>query len=106
METTRGELLQARLDAIGISHLEFSKRADSDRGTISRAVSNDPTVTERTWRKLEAAAQTLEEVLGMAEGGNLVTSTIEYRGAKITLQASPAATAETVRRMMDSQGDD
>lgn len=96
----RGMNLAQRLTAVGISKSEFAERARVDRGTLDRALANDPKVSERTWTKIERGIAALEDELGMAESGNLVTTTIEVRGAKVTVKGRPADVAETVRQML------
>jgi predicted transcriptional regulator len=48
VNTHSGAAVQARLDAIGITKLEFAERAKIDRGTLNRVLADDPTVTART----------------------------------------------------------
>ena len=90
----------ARITALGIPKRDFAERAGVDRGTLDRALEDGPKVTERTWAKIELALTDLEEEIGMAASGSLITSTIEYQGATITLQGSPSDVAETVRRIL------
>lgn len=97
---TRGTALAQRMNAVGISKSEFAARAKVDRGTVDRALEDDPTMQDRTWAKLDRAAEALEDELGMAESGNLVTTTIEVNGAHVTVKGSPADVAETVKRML------
>lgn len=99
-EETRGSNLSARLMAVGISKSEFSARSNIDRGTLDRALDDDPKMTSRTWAKIERGLVALEDELGMAESGRLVTTTVEVNGAQVTIKGSPAEVAETVKRML------
>lgn len=97
---TRGERLQTRLDAIGITKSEFAERANIDRGTLNRAIEDDPKVTDRTYGRIEHALAALEDEIGMAENGALVTSTIEYQGARITMEGAPSQVAAAIREVL------
>lgn len=100
MNNTQGERAKTRLLTIGISKSEFAERIELDRGTLNRALADDPKVSERTWARIESALDRIEDELGMAETGRMVTSTVEYRGAKITMQGTPAEVAEAIRRVL------
>lgn len=97
---TRGTDLARRLTAVGISKSEFAERAKLDRGTIDRALSDDTKMQARTWAKVERAIEALEDELGMAESGVLVTTTVEVNGATVTVKGTPADVAETVKRIL------
>lgn len=97
---TRGTALAQRLNAVGISKSEFADRAKLDRGTIDRALADDPKMQTRTWAKVDRALDALEDELGMAEEGRLVTTTIEVNGTQVTVKGSPAEVAETVKRLL------
>lgn len=99
-DEARGDDLAQRLAAVGISKSEFAERASIDRGTLDRAISDDPKVSARTWAKIERGLVALEDELGMAESGNLVTTTVEVRGAKVTVKGRPSDVAETIRQML------
>lgn len=99
-DETRGSNLAQRLTDIGISKMEFAARASIDRSTLDRALADDEKVSERTWTKVERTLLALEDELGMAEAGTLVTTTIEIRGAKVTVKGRPSDVAETVRQML------
>lgn len=92
--------LAQRLAAVGISKSEFAERAGVDRGTLGKALSNDDRVTVMTWTKIKRALIGLEDELGMAESGNLVTTTVEVNGAKVTVKGRPSEVAATVRQML------
>lgn len=100
MTDTRGQRIQTRLDAIGISKSEFAERASIDRGTLDRVIADDEKVRERTWARVEKAIADLEDELGSAQSGRMVTSTVEFRGAKITMQGTPAEVAEAIRQVL------
>ena len=100
MDTTEGARLLARMNALGISKAEFSEHAKIDRSTLDRVLRDDAKVTDRTRGKVESALADLEHELGMAESGTGVVSTIEFRGAKVTMQGEPADVAEAVRLML------
>ena len=99
-EPTRGERIAERLTAIGISKVEFAERAGLDRGTVTRAADDDPTVRPTTYSKIERALSELEDEIGMAESGRTVTSTIEYRGARITMAGTPDEVARAIREVL------
>lgn len=100
---TRGSALKKRLDAIGITLVEFAERAVTDRGTISRAIDDDPSVRATTWSRLEKAVADAEDELGMAVGGNLVTSTVVIGDATITFSGPPDEVAEAIRKLLGSE---
>lgn len=95
-----GAQISARLDAIGITKSEFAQRADIDRGTLNRAIDDDERVTNRTRGRIAQVLGELEEEIGMAEAGTVVTSTIEYRGARITMEGGPSEVAEAIRQVI------
>ena len=97
---TRGDAIQARLDAIGITKIEFAQHANIDRGTLNRAIADDPMVTDRTYGRIEQALAALEDELSMSDGGGAVTSTIEYRGARITMAGTPEEVARAIREVL------
>lgn len=99
-DDTRGLNLAQRLTDVGISKKEFAERISVDRGTLDRAIDDDPKVTTRTWAKIERGIVALEDELGMAEAGNLVTTTVEVNGATVTVKGKAAEVAETVRRIL------
>lgn len=99
-DDTRGHRAETRLLKIGISKREFAERAGLDRGTLNRALANDEKVGDRTWSRIEGALDRLEDEIGMAESGQTVTSTIEFRGARITMAGSPADVAEAIRQVL------
>lgn len=102
METTRGAGTRARIDAIGISKREFADRADLDRGTLDRALSDDPKVSARTWAKIENLLVALEDELGMAESGHLVVSTVTIGDTAVTIRGTSQDVADTLRQILDS----
>lgn len=97
---TAGSAAKKRMDALGITKIEFAERAGVDRGTLNRALADDPKVGPRTWGKIEATLANLEDELGMFESGAAVTSTIEYRGAKITMSGTPEEVAAAIRKVL------
>ena len=97
---SRGQRAAARITALGIPKRDFADRAGMDRGTLDRALADHPKVGERTWSRIELTLTNLEEEIGMAVGGVLVTTTVEYAGATITVQGSPVDVAETVRQIL------
>lgn len=97
---TRGTALSARLTAVGISKIEFAERASVDRGTLDRAIADDPKVSARTWAKIDRAIEALEDELGMAESGRLVTTTIQVNGATVTVKGTPEDVAKTVKSIL------
>ena len=97
---TRGQSAASRMTALGITKSEFAQRAHLDRGTLDRALHDEPRVSERTWAKIEGSLDALEHELGMAESGHMVTSTVEYRGARITMQGTPADVAAALREIL------
>lgn len=102
MDDTRGQKVQARLDALGMSKLEFAERVGIDRSTLDRVLNDDEKVRERTWARVENSLSEMEEDLSSAQGGRMITSTIEFRGAKVTMQGSSAEVAEAIRRVLDA----
>lgn len=97
---SRGEAIQARLDAAGITKVEFAQHASIDRGTLSRAIADDEKVTDRTYSRIERALAALEHELSMDADSGAVTSTIEYRGARITMAGSPEEVARAIREVL------
>lgn len=97
---SRGQRIAARITALGIPKRDFAERAGIDRSTLDRALTDHPKVTDRTWSRVELALSDLEEEIGMAVGGDLVTTTVDYAGATITVQGSPSDVAETVRQIL------
>ena len=97
---SRGEAIQARLDAAGITKVEFAQHASIDRGTLNRAIADDEKVTDRTYSRIERALSALEHELSMDADSGAVTSTIEYRGARITMAGSPEEVARAIREVL------
>lgn len=97
---TWGQAVRRRILAIGIDDKEFAARAELDRGTVKRATDDHPSTSERTKAKIERALEKLEEEIGMAESGSLVTSTVVYKGARITMQGSPEDVAAAIRDVL------
>lgn len=103
----RGSAIERRLDAMGVGRRDFAEHAGIDRTTLYRALSDDKfeNVGERTWVKIESALDALEDELGMAATGKVVTTTIEYGGARITVHGPPEEAAETVRLILGATGE-
>lgn len=97
---SRGQRTTARITALGIPKRDFAERAGIDRGTLDRALADHPKVSERTWSRIELALTDLEDEIGMAVGGEMVTTTVDFQGATITVQGSPGDVAETVRQIL------
>lgn len=97
---SRGQRIDERMTALGITKSELAARAEVDRGTLDRALSDSPKMSERTWSKIERALDHAEDEVGMAESGRLVTTTIEFNGARITVEGAPADVAETARQIL------
>jgi len=98
----RGAAIERRLAAIGIGRREFAEHASIDRTTLYRALSDDrfESISDKTWTKIERALDEVEDELGMAESGHMVTTTFEYAGVKVTMQGTPEDTAETLRAIV------
>lgn len=88
------------MTAIGIPKREFATRARVDRGTLDRALADDEKISPTTWGKIESTLAHLEEELGMANSGNLVTTTIKIGDAQITVKGAPDEVAATVRGIL------
>lgn len=99
-QETWGQETRRRILAIGIPDTEFAKRAGVERGTLKRATDDDPKTSERTRAKIERALTELEDEVGMAESGQLVTSTVVYKGARITMQGTPDDVATSIRQIL------
>lgn len=56
----RGEAIQARLDALGISDREFHEKTGIDRKTLRRAVAGAQSTRPQTYGAIEAALGKLE----------------------------------------------
>lgn len=89
-----------RLTAIGITKIEFAQRAGIDRGTLDRALTDDAKVSERTWAKINRVLDELEDEIGMAENGSLVTTVVEIDGGRITVKGHPEEVAAAVRGIL------
>lgn len=94
--------MRRRLDAVGISHAEFAARAGLDRGTVKRFLEGDERIRHRTISRIQHALEELEDELGMGESSAPVTSTVEFMGARITMEGSPADVARAVREILGS----
>lgn len=105
MTESRGANLQARLDALGIPKSDFANRSDMDRGTVSRAIADDPTVSDRMWGKIETALTALEYELAMTDSGRAMIATVEFNGAKITMKGTPDEVAEAARKILSESSD-
>lgn len=105
MTETRGANLQARLDALGIPKSDFAVRSDIDRGTVSRAIADDPTVSDRTWGKIESTLTSLEYELSMTDAGRGMVATVEYNGAKITMKGTPDEVAEAAKKILNESSE-
>lgn len=103
----------ARIARLGIPKQELAAKAGIDRGTLGRALKADPAISDRTWVKIERVLGQLEEDMGVAaiggagvattasgESVDLVTSTMEYAGARITLSGRADAVAEAIRQVL------
>ena len=99
-ETSPALSISARIEAIGIPKKQFASRAGVDRGTLDRVLAGDGSVQGRTVAKIERALTDLEDEIGMAESGRLVTTTVEVNGATVTVKGTPEDVAETVRRFL------
>lgn len=95
-----GQAVRSRLLAIGIADTDFAARAGIDRGTVKRATEGDPKTSGRTRAKIERALAELEEEIGMAETGRLVTGTVIHKGARITMQGTPEDVARVIREVI------
>lgn len=100
---TKGSGSLDRINALGISKSEFAERAGLDRGTLNRALDDDPKVGARTWGKIESTLAALEDELGIAAAGGAVTSTIEFRGARITMSGTPDDVAAAIRQVLANE---
>ena len=99
-QETWGQAVRRRVTAIGIADRDFAARAGVDRGTVARATNDDPKISERTRSKIDRALEALEDELGMAESGGMVTSTVVYKGARFTMQGSPDDVARAIRKVL------
>lgn len=110
----RAESTATRIAHIGIPKQELAQRAGIDRGTLGRLLKADPRISDRTWVKVERVLSNLEEELGIGvqmtastasgETADVVTSTVEYAGARITLSGRADAVAEAIRKVLDEAG--
>lgn len=101
MNTTRGAAIRERMDAIGISKREFAEQAGIDRGTLDRVLGDDEKVSPRTWRKVESRLAALEDEIGMAESGRMVTSTVTVGDAVVTVRGASEDVAAAVRKILE-----
>jgi lambda repressor-like predicted transcriptional regulator len=53
MERSRGAVIQARLDALGVSVRKGSEASGLHRKTLARAIADDPAVLPRTYAAIE-----------------------------------------------------
>ena len=60
-EASRGSAIRARLDALGISDREFERESGVSRGTLGRAIADDPRTTAATYLGIEAWLDRREE---------------------------------------------
>lgn len=63
--TTRGQDIAARIERLGVPKNDFATKANVDRGTLGRALQDDPRIGARTWGKIESALTRLEQEIGM-----------------------------------------
>lgn len=63
---TRGQSIKQRLDRIGMSQRAFAAKGDIDRTTLSHAIEDDPSVSERSYKRIEAKLDELETEMGYA----------------------------------------
>lgn len=102
----RAERAAERIAAIGVPKQEIAAKAGIDRGTLGRALKGDPRIADRTWVKIERVLSNIEDDLGMTAQlaptatGELVTGSIEYAGAKITLSGRADAVADAIRQVL------
>lgn len=108
----RAERTAQRIADIGIPKQELATRAGVDRGTIGRLLKADSRISDRTWVKVERELGRLEEEIGLGavvhrssptasgETVDVVTSTVEYGGARITMQGRAEAVAEAIRKVL------
>lgn len=107
----RADITAGRIARLGVPKQELAAKAGIDRGTLGRALKADPAISERTWVKIDRVLSTLEDELGVAAVSTgsmtasgetaVVTSTVEYAGAKITLSGRADAVADAIRRVLD-----
>jgi len=60
-ENARGDAIQDRLDALGISDREFQNKTGIDRKTLKRAVEGHASVRPQTYLAIEAGLDRLEQ---------------------------------------------
>lgn len=123
-DSERGDKIQERLDALGISDREWAAETGIDRKTLRRAVAGDEKVQSRTYTAIEAELSRLEQLTGGVPGraisgdpgDDLVEFTIEgnfgvravVKGPVRDMAALQSAVAKLVRDMQTSTppGDD
>lgn len=103
MSDTWGQAIRRRITAVGITDKEFASRAGIDRSTVKRATDDDPKLNGVTKSKIERALDDLEDEIGMAESGRMVTSTVIYEGARFTFQGTPEDVAVAIRKMLGKE---
>lgn len=109
----RAQAVDTRIRELGVPKQELAAKAGVDRGTLARALKADPTISERTWVRIERVLSTLEDEYGMTavqrqslamtasgDTGPEVQSTIEYAGARITMSGRADAVADAIRRVL------
>lgn len=108
----RADITAGRIARLGVPKQELAAKAGIDRGTLGRALKADPAISERTWVKIDRVLTTLEDELGVAAvstpamtasgetASAVVTSTVEYAGATITLSGRADAVADAIRRVI------
>lgn len=69
---TRGQALRRRIEERGMRLKDFVQESGRSLRTLQRAFEDDPTITESTWRALEAKIQQIERENGALDGhGNV-----------------------------------
>lgn len=102
----RAERIDARIQRLGITKQELADKAGIDRGTLGRALKADPRIADRTWVRIENVLTGIENDLGIGvqlastASGEVVTGSIKYAGAEITLSGQADAVAEAIRRVL------
>lgn len=113
MDAQRGDEIQRRLDALGISDREFHERTGIDRKTLRRAIAGEERVRSSTYGAIEAALDRLErDVTAGTEGapGGLVTFRLSGNfGVDVVVQGPVTNLSEleaSVERLVQSMKKD
>lgn len=114
-EETRGQAILRRMRRIGMTNTSLAKEARGmDRTTVSRAIRDDPTVTDTTYERLEGTLDRIEHELGyggpdavMSTGAGLVEFEVDgdhviVKGPVADVDALAALVAKLIRNIRDA----